>query len=69
LICKNLLLIRFKFGDFESRATVVDLPTITESYKTKDSINFFKSNSINQMIFVHPNNERSLEECKNKQYP
>lgn len=35
--------------------TLVDLPTITETYKTKDETNFFKSNDICQMIWVNEN--------------
>lgn len=47
----------FKFGDFESHATLLDLPCVIESHKTLDDINFFKSQNISQMIYVHPNGE------------
>lgn len=33
--------------NFKENAYMVELPTITESYKTRDYINFFKSNDIN----------------------
>ena len=53
---------KFKFENFESTATLVDLPCIVESMKSVDSINLFKSNDISQMIYVHPNKEKFLEE-------
>ena len=37
---------KFKFEDFESIGTLVDLPCIIESQKSVDDINFFKSNDI-----------------------
>eukprot|EP01017_Pseudomicrothorax_dubius_P037194 TRINITY_DN541_c0_g1_i4.p1 TRINITY_DN541_c0_g1~~TRINITY_DN541_c0_g1_i4.p1 ORF type:complete len:154 (-),score=30.22 TRINITY_DN541_c0_g1_i4:294-755(-) len=55
---------KFKFGDFSSFGTLVDLPTITESAKSLDFINFFKSNDVTQMVYVHPNGETALDKCK-----
>ncbi|KRX10359.1 hypothetical protein PPERSA_00839 [Pseudocohnilembus persalinus] len=51
-LCK--LVYDIKVGDiFQSQADVIDLPCIVESQKTKDGINFFKSNDISQMLLVH----------------
>ena len=58
----DLTQFKFKFENFESTATLVDLPCIVESMKSVDSINLFKSNDISQMIYVHPNKEKFLEE-------
>jgi transcription initiation factor TFIID subunit 7 len=55
---------RFKFGEFSSMATMLDLPCVLESQKTLDFVNFFKSNDISQMIYVHPNQETLLEKVK-----
>ena len=35
------------------KSTVMDLPTISSSFKTIDRYNFFKSNDISEMIYVH----------------
>ena len=61
---EELLQFTFKMDDFESKASLVDLPCVIESFKTLDSINLFKSNNISQMIYVHPNNEEHLEDGK-----
>ena len=53
---------KFKFGTFESTATLVDLPCVIESHKTVDSINMLKSNDISQMLYVHPNKEKFIED-------
>ncbi|CAD8048166.1 unnamed protein product [Paramecium sonneborni] len=37
---------------YQDKGVLVDLPTITESYKSKDFINLYKSNDISQMIWV-----------------
>ena len=58
----------FKMNNFESKASLMDLPCIIESHKTLDSVNLFKSNNISQMIYVHPNNEDTLEEGKKSYY-
>lgn len=57
----------FKFGEFESHATLLDLPCVIESHKTLDDINFFKSQNISQMIYVHPHGEKDLEQVENYQ--
>lgn len=54
-----------KYEDFNSTGTLMELPNILESYKTLDRINVFKSNDISQLIYVHPKNEKSLEEGLN----
>ena len=51
----------FRFGKFISKATLVELPCIIESHRTLDNINFFKSNDICQMIYVHPKGEERFE--------
>ena len=37
--------------NYNAIGSLIDLPTITESYKSKDYINLDKSNDINQMIW------------------
>ena len=37
--------------NYNAIGSLIDLPTITESYKSKDYINLYKSNDINQMIW------------------
>ena len=37
---------RFKFREFESIASIIDLPCVIESHKTVDDINFYKCNNI-----------------------
>ena len=37
----------------EYKATVMELPTISSTFKTIDRVNFFKSNDISEMIVVH----------------
>jgi len=39
----------------EYKATVMELPTISSTFKTIDRVNFFKSNDISEMILVHEN--------------
>lgn len=36
----------FKFGEFESKASILDLPCVIESHKTIDDVNFYKCNNI-----------------------
>jgi len=55
---------QFRYGNFVSRATLMDLPCLIESQKTLDYINYLKSNDISQMIYVHPNNEDHFEKLK-----
>lgn len=59
---KEISKFSFKFNDFESKASILELPCVIESHKTLDSVNLFKSNNISQMLYVHPNNEEFLEE-------
>ena len=37
---------KFKFGDFESNASIMDLPCVIESHKTVDDVNFYKCSNI-----------------------
>ncbi|KAL4487625.1 hypothetical protein ABPG72_017414 [Tetrahymena utriculariae] len=46
--------------DFRSKATLIDLPCILETYKTEDTINIFKSNDTKQMIYVHKPEEEDV---------
>jgi TATA-binding protein-associated factor Taf7 len=48
-------------NDEKFKATVMDLPTISSTFKTIDRINFFKSNDISELIHVHENED----ECDN----
>jgi transcription initiation factor TFIID subunit 7 len=61
---QELIQFSFKLGDKESTASLLDLPCVIESHKSLDSMNLFKSNNISQMLYVHPNNEKTLEEGK-----
>ncbi len=36
----------FKYDNFKSKGSLINLPTITETHKTSDFINLFKSNDI-----------------------
>ncbi len=36
----------FEFGDYKSKASILELPCIIESHKTIDDINIFKSGNI-----------------------
>lgn len=53
--------LKFHINDEKYRATVMDLPTISSSFKTIDRINFFKSNDISELIVVHENED----DCEN----
>ena len=55
---------RFCLGKFETRASLIELPCVIESQKTIDNVNFFKSANVCQMVYVHPNNEPTLEDGK-----
>ena len=55
---------RFGFEDFQGVGNLVDLPCIVESQKTLDSLNFFKSNDISQMIVVSNDNAEFHEKTK-----
>ena len=47
--------------DGETRkASILQLPTITETFKTVDHVNFFKSNDISEMIYVHEEREADV---------
>ena len=35
------------------KATVMELPTTSSTFKTIDRVNFFKSNDVSEMIVVH----------------
>ena len=59
---KEISKFTFKFKEFESKASLMELPCVIESQKSLDSVNLFKSNNISQMLYVHPNNEEFLEE-------
>ena len=59
---ESLVQFKFRMGDFESRASIIDLPCVIESYKTLDNVNLFKAGNISQMVYVHPNGEKLLEE-------
>ena len=43
------------------KASILQLPTITETFKTVDHVNFFKSNDISEMIYVHEDNESDVK--------
>lgn len=53
--------LKFNINNEKYKATVMDLPTISSTFKTIDRINFFKSNDISQLIVVHENEE----DCEN----
>jgi len=35
------------------KATVMELPTVSSTFKTIDRVNYFKSNDISELIVVH----------------
>ena len=37
---------KFKFGEFESNASIMELPCVIESHKTIDDVNFYKCSNI-----------------------
>jgi TATA-binding protein-associated factor Taf7 len=43
-------------------ASVVSMPTVSSTFKTIDRINFFKSNDVSEMIYVHENEFDILNE-------
>ncbi len=47
--------LKFSINDEKYKATVMDLPTISSTFKTIDRINYFKSNDISELIVVHEN--------------
>ena len=53
-----------RFGANESFAYLLDLPTIVETHKTLDNINFFKNSDISQMIYVIPEYEKPEPRAK-----
>lgn len=57
---------RFSFENFQSTASIVDLPCIIESQKTLDALNFFKSNDISQMIVVKDEKNDNLKRVATK---
>lgn len=58
----------FQYGNFVSTASILDLPCVIESHKTLDDINVYKCGNISQMVYVHPNGERFLEDVPNFQF-
>ena len=51
----------FKFDEKEYRAKLVDLPCITEAYKSIDLMTYYKAGDISQMIIVFENPEESQQ--------
>lgn len=45
------------------KASVMQLPTISSTFKTIDRVNFFKSNDISEMILVHESEGYIIDEC------
>ena len=50
-------------NDQKYKATVVDLPTTSSTFKTIDRFNFFKSNDISEMILVHEDEFDIINDC------
>lgn len=46
-----------RLGDYSTKAILLDLPTITESQKTLDGINYFKVADICQLLYCIPRTE------------
>ena len=59
---EEVTMFKFRLNNFESRASLIDLPCVIESQKTLDDVNYFKSANISQMIYVHPNNEEEFDQ-------
>ena len=53
-----------RLGPHESLAYLLDLPTIVETHKTLDNINFFKNSDICQMVYVIPEYEKEEPRAK-----
>lgn len=53
---------KFRLGDVERKASIVDLPCVLESHKTLDGSALFKSGNLSQMVYVHPGAEQFLED-------
>ncbi|KAL0215526.1 hypothetical protein P9112_007710 [Eukaryota sp. TZLM1-RC] len=49
---------QIKFDDTTYDASICDIPTNVEAFKTVDRAVYFKSVDISQMVLVHPNNEQ-----------
>ena len=59
---EEVTMFKFRIGDHEAKASLLDLPCVVESQKTIDDVNFFKSANISQMVYVHPNDEEDLDQ-------
>lgn len=46
------------------KASVVQLPTISSTFKTIDRVNFFKSNDVSEMIIVHQDQYDDIPESE-----
>ncbi|XP_037080013.1 transcription initiation factor TFIID subunit 7-like [Pollicipes pollicipes] len=55
-----------RFDNWYLPAKIVDVPTMTESYKTIDGKNFYKTADICQMMFCKEDDDASDEESPNK---
>lgn len=55
-----------RFDNWYLPAKIVDLPTVTESYKTIDGKNFYKTADICQMMLCKEEDDASDEESPNK---
>ena len=53
-------------NDEKYKATVVEMPTISSTFKTIDRVNFFKSNDVSEMIMVHESEYDLINECDAK---
>jgi TATA-binding protein-associated factor Taf7 len=49
----NRIALKVGLNGEEYKATVMELPTISSTFKTIDRVNFFKSNDVSEMIVVH----------------
>lgn len=54
------IFLRVEVEGVSRKASVLQLPTITETFRTVDHVNFFKSNDISEMIYVHEENEAEV---------
>ena len=59
---QHALEIDFQIMDKTMKGSLIDLPCISESYRSNDMINLFKSSDISQMIYIHKDDEKDVPE-------
>src|SRR5690606_22203805 len=55
----------FAIGNQKYKATLVNIPTLLETYKTYDRSNYYKSADVGQMLVVHDSEKKKMKTDKN----